>query len=113
MDTPAFSVQALPAPATGGPYGAPGRRTGWIGAGAPVRPAAPPRRRAGVPVRPEAFSGDDDLSVPWRRPRSVTRAPLVGGVGKRSLVAFLVPGAAASVTTSTTATWSDEPADGR
>ncbi|MEE1768724.1 hypothetical protein PUR34_11255 [Streptomyces sp. JV185] len=40
-------------------------------------------------------------------------APLVGGVGKGLVVPFLVPGAAASVTTSTSATWSGEPADGR
>ncbi|MEU9314801.1 hypothetical protein [Streptomyces sp. NPDC048295] len=116
MDTPAFSVQALPAAAIGGPYGAPGRRGAVRDGSAPGRRSIPPHRPGGGPgctsgPRPSPATTISPCRGGGHAPSPL--AFLVGGVGKGLLVAFLVPGAAASVPTSTTATWSDEPADGR
>lgn len=65
-----------------------------------------------TPAYPKGFFGDDDLSVPQQQARSATRPLVMSGAGKGLLILFLVLGVAASITTSTTTTWSNEPTDG-
>ncbi|MGW2177485.1 DUF4389 domain-containing protein [Streptomyces sp. NPDC001732] len=61
-----------------------------------------------TPAYPKGFFGDDDLSVPRQQMRSATRPLVMSGTGKALLVLFLVLGAATSLTTSTTSTWTTE-----
>jgi hypothetical protein len=65
-----------------------------------------------TPAYPRGFFGDDDLSVPRHQSRSATRPLVISGAGKGLLTLFLVLGAATSITTSSTADWPTESADG-
>ncbi|WNF25437.1 DUF4389 domain-containing protein [Streptomyces sp. C11-1] len=64
-----------------------------------------------TPAYPKGLFGDDDFTVAQGARRSSTRPLVMSSAAKWLVVLFLVLGLAGHVTSSVTATWTDEPTD--